>query len=178
MKARAINDFSGTSLAGHPALEQPRMDEQSAFFQAIFPLPDLEATRDLGARIAASLKPGDTVALEGELGAGKTTLARAILTGLGVDETVPSPTFTLVQSYVAPQLMISHYDLYRLKNPREMDELGMEEALEVGAVLVEWPERAGDRLPLNRLSIALHGEKKERRAALRGPSRWRELFHA
>jgi tRNA threonylcarbamoyl adenosine modification protein YjeE len=151
------------------------MVEQSTLFQAIFPLPDLGATRTLGARIAATLKLGDMVALAGELGAGKTTLARAILTGLGVAETVPSPTFTLVQSYDTARLHVSHFDLYRLKSGRELDELGLDEALEYGAALVEWPERAEGRLPEDRLTVALRGEKEARRADLRGPARWREL---
>jgi tRNA threonylcarbamoyl adenosine modification protein YjeE len=130
----------------------------------------------LGARIARMLRPGDTVALQGPLGAGKTTLARAILTGLGVEEAVPSPTFTLVQGYATPHLAVSHYDLYRLNTARELDELGLDEALQTGAALIEWPERAASRLPSDRLSIELVGEGKERRAVMRGPLRWRELL--
>jgi tRNA threonylcarbamoyl adenosine modification protein YjeE len=153
---------------------------QTGHFQGVFPLPDLEATFMLGARIAAALKPGDAVALHGELGAGKTTLARAILVNLGVEEAVPSPTFTLVQSYATPHLAISHYDLYRLNSARELDELGLEEALQNGAALIEWPERAEGRLPHDRLHIELSGEReqKERRAVIRGPERWRELLDA
>jgi tRNA threonylcarbamoyl adenosine modification protein YjeE len=143
---------------------------------ALFPLPDLTATGRLGARIAGHLRPGDLVALCGELGAGKTTLARAILASLGVAENVPSPTFTLVQSYETPALTISHYDLYRLKNAREMDELGLEDALEQGAALVEWPERAAARLPADRLTVELLGYGDGRRAALNGPGRWRDLL--
>ena len=154
------------------------MNRQTALFQAVFPLPNLGATQRLGARIAFVLKPGDTVALSGDLGAGKTTLARAILAGLGVDETVPSPTFTLVQSYDTPGLTVSHYDLYRLKHAREMDELGLEEALETGAALIEWPERAENRLPPDRLNVNLYSGEDERRAALQGPARWRELMDA
>jgi tRNA threonylcarbamoyl adenosine modification protein YjeE len=154
------------------------MNGQLSHFQGLFPLPDLEATKRLGARIAAVLKCGDAVALQGELGAGKTTLARAILTGLGVEESVPSPTFTLVQTYATPALKISHYDLYRLKNAREMDELGLDEALETGAALIEWPERAEDRLPPDRLNIELSGEREERRAIMQGPGRWQELLNA
>ena len=151
------------------------MCEQSTLFQAVFPLPDLGATQVLGARIAATLKKGDTVALAGDLGAGKTTLARAILAGLGVAEAVPSPTFTLVQSYATPGLSVSHFDLYRLKNGRELEELGLDEALEHGAALIEWPERAEGRLPPDRLTVELHGEREERRATLSGPARWQEL---
>lgn len=146
-------------------------------FQAVFLLPDMGATETLGARIARRLRVGDTVALSGDLGAGKTTLARAILTSLGVAENVPSPTFTLVQNYETPKLSVSHYDLYRLKNAREMEELGLEEALEMGAALIEWPERADGRLPQDRLMVELSAEGDGRRAALSGPVRWRELMH-
>ena len=154
------------------------MTDQSRFFQAVFPLPDLGATQMLGARIAGALRPGDTVALSGDLGAGKTTLARAILASLGVTEAVPSPTFTLVQSYDTPHLSVSHYDLYRLKSEGEMDELGLEDALELGAALIEWPERAGNRLPRERLTVTLRAAPEGRRADLSGPSRWRELAHS
>ena len=135
-------------------------------------LPDLAATAGLGARIAALLGPGDLVALSGDLGAGKTTLARAILAGLGVAEHVPSPSFTLVQAYETQRLVVRHVDLYRLKNASELAELGLEEALEDGAVLVEWPERAN--LPAS-LRIELEGEGAGRRAMLQGAARWRAL---
>jgi hypothetical protein len=151
------------------------MGEQSTLFQAVFPLPDLGATEALGARIAAALRKGDAVALAGDLGAGKTTLARAILTSLGISEAVPSPTFTLVQNYGTAHLNISHFDLYRLKSARELDELGLDEALEQGAALIEWPDRAEGRLPANRLTVELRGENQARRASLSGPPRWQEL---
>jgi tRNA threonylcarbamoyl adenosine modification protein YjeE len=146
-------------------------------FQAVFLLPDLAATATLGVRIADQLRKGDTVALCGDLGAGKTTLARAILTSLGVGEHVPSPTFTLVQNYETPKLSISHYDLYRLKSAPEMEELGLDEALEFGAALIEWPERAGAYLPPDRLTVELSAHQDERRALLSGPARWRELLN-
>ena len=137
-------------------------------------LPDLAATAALGAAIAARLERGDTVLLQGDLGSGKTTLARAILTALGVQEAVPSPTFTLVQAYDTPRLTVSHYDLYRLKRAEEMDELGLDEALEDGAALIEWPERAKDRLPSDALVVHLSAEA-ERRAVLEGPAQWCKL---
>ena len=153
------------------------MNRHSALFQAVFPLPDLDATHRLGARIAAVLKPGDTVTLSGDLGAGKTTLARAILAGLGVDENVPSPSFTLVQSYSTPRLTVSHFDLYRLKHARELDELGLEEALETGAALIEWPERAEGRLPPDALHIALAASGPDSRiATINGPAKWAKYF--
>jgi tRNA threonylcarbamoyladenosine biosynthesis protein TsaE len=145
-------------------------------FRMSVALPDLAATTSLGARIATALRPGDAVALAGDLGAGKTTLARAILRALGVTESVPSPTFTLVQSYRTAGMTVSHYDLYRLKNPSEMAELGLEEALEDGAVLVEWPERAA--LPQDALQVRLDSEDGERRAVLEGPARWQILAGA
>ncbi len=151
------------------------MADQDTHF-AVFPLPDLRATEALGTRIAGHLRPGDLVALSGDLGAGKTTLARAILTSLGVAENVPSPTFTLVQGYQTAALTVSHYDLYRLKSARELDELGLEEALEQGAVLLEWPERADARLPGDRLTVELSMQSDGRRAVLSGPRRWRDVL--
>ena len=143
-------------------------------FRMIVALPGLEATEALGAAIAARLGKGDAVLLEGDLGSGKTTLARAILVALGVAENVPSPTFTLAQTYATERLAVTHYDLYRLKRASEMDELGMEEALDEGAVLIEWPERAGGRVPANGLVVRLEAEA-ERRAILEGPAAWWSL---
>jgi len=152
------------------------MAQISETFRGDFPLPDLDATTRLGAGIARSLRAGDVVALWGDLGAGKTTLARAILRGLGVTEDVPSPTFTLVQNYdTSPP--VAHYDLYRLKHAREMEELGFDDALADGAVLVEWPERAPEALPLDALHVRLKLQDGARRAALTGPERWEGLMH-
>src|SRR5580698_8790575 len=147
-------------------------------FRITVGLPDLAATTALGARIAAVLKAGDTVTLAGDLGAGKTTLARAILRALGVAESVPSPTFTLVQNYQAGGIAVSHYDLYRLDQPSQIHELGLEEALENGAVLVEWPERAERYLPPDALRVSLDGQDGARRAVLEGPARWHSLESA
>lgn len=155
---------------GGRGLEQAMNDG----FRMTVALPDLAATAALGAAIAAHLARGDAVLLMGDLGSGKTTLARAILTAMGVDETVPSPTFTLVQTYETSHFPISHYDLYRLKRPSEMDELGLDEALDNGAALIEWPERAKDRLPPDALSVHLLADR-ERQATLVGPARWRSL---
>lgn len=141
------------------------------------PLPDLAATEKLGAAIAARLGVGDAVLLKGELGSGKTTLARAILAALGVAENVPSPTFTLVQAYETPRLLVSHYDLYRLKREGELEELGLDEALDQGAALIEWPERAESRMPPDALVAALEADK-ERRAILEGAPRWKSLEEA
>ncbi|HEV7960168.1 MAG TPA: tRNA (adenosine(37)-N6)-threonylcarbamoyltransferase complex ATPase subunit type 1 TsaE [Rhizomicrobium sp.] len=146
-------------------------------FRMTVALPDLAATTALGAAIAGRLAPGDAVLLKGDLGSGKTTLARAILAALGVTENVPSPTFTLVQAYVTPRLVVSHYDLYRLKRESELEELGLEDALDQGAALIEWPERAEGRLPADAL-IALLDADWERRAVLEGPTRWKALEQA
>jgi tRNA threonylcarbamoyl adenosine modification protein YjeE len=139
-------------------------------------LADAAQTAALGARIAASLAPGDAVALEGDLGAGKTTLARAILAALGLAEDVPSPTFTLVQRYETARLAVSHFDLYRVEDESEMEELGLDEALSDGAALIEWPERAGSWLPADALHVqlAIAGETA-RRVRLSGPSKWAGL---
>jgi len=145
-------------------------------FRGDVPLPDLDATTRLGAGIAGALRPGDAVALWGDLGAGKTTLARAILRALGVKEDVPSPTFTLVQSYNT-RLPVAHYDLYRLKQAREMEELGFEDALDRGAVLVEWPERAPEVLPPEALHVRLGLRETGRLARITGPGRWKSLLH-
>ncbi|MFO1247794.1 MAG: tRNA (adenosine(37)-N6)-threonylcarbamoyltransferase complex ATPase subunit type 1 TsaE [Alphaproteobacteria bacterium] len=152
------------------------MSQTSETFREEFPLPDLSATARLGKAIAAGLGVGDAVALWGDLGAGKTTLARAILQAMGVAEDVPSPTFTLVQNYeTAPP--VAHYDLYRLKSAREIQELGFEDALDQGAVLVEWPERAPEALPPQALHVRLGMTDGARTARVTGPSRWEKLLH-
>jgi hypothetical protein len=121
------------------------------------PLPDEAATLRFGRLLAEELLPGDVVALAGSLGAGKTTLARAIMRALSGDETleVPSPTFTLMQAYDTPRGPVVHADLYRVADPQELAELGFEEAAETGILLVEWPERAGGALKEDRLEIAI-----------------------
>lgn len=140
-------------------------------------LADMAATGRLGARIAEELGVGDAVLLKGDLGAGKTTLARAILQALGVEEIVPSPTFTLVQTYETKRLVVWHYDLYRIEDVEELDELGLDEALAEGAALIEWPERGANRMPDDALVVELTitGENA-RTAALSGPPRWNDLI--
>ena len=109
------------------------------------PLPDLAATAAFGARIAAALKPGDVIALSGGLGAGKTTLARAIIAALGHEGEVPSPTFAILEPYDAPPLRLPlvHADFYRLENPAELEELGLDDYREGAVLLAEWPDHAG-----------------------------------
>ena len=121
-----------------------------------FRLVDEAATARLGAAVAAALQEGDAVCLSGPLGAGKSTLARALVRALTTpEEEVPSPTFTLVQFYEGPRLKVAHFDLYRLSDPDEAYEIGLDEALEDGAVAIEWPERLHGRLPPNRLDIEI-----------------------
>ena len=122
----------------------------------VFELPDEAATAALAARIAALARPGDVIALKGELGAGKTSFARAFIRArVGHDEIVPSPTFTLAQAYDFPDVTIWHFDCFRLRDPEEGWELGIEDAFRDGISLIEWPERLGHLLPARRLEITL-----------------------
>ena len=108
-------------------------------------LPDIAATAAFGARIAAVLRAGDVVALSGGLGAGKTTLARAIIAALGYQGEVPSPSFAIIETYDPPllRLPLVHADFYRLDDPAELAELGLDHYREAAALLAEWPEHAG-----------------------------------
>jgi tRNA threonylcarbamoyl adenosine modification protein YjeE len=130
-------------------------------------LKDDAATRQLGEDLALALKIGDCLALSGELGAGKSALARALLRAMADDAglEVPSPTFTLVQSYPL-RIPISHFDLYRLGDPSELVELGFDEMLETGICLVEWPEMAETELPTEKIALRLETEGVGRRAAI------------
>ena len=142
------------------------------------PLPDEAATRALGRAIAEALRPGEAVCLFGPLGAGKSTLARALIRALTTpDEDVPSPTFTLVQFYEGARLNVAHFDLYRLTDADEAYEIGLDEALEDGAAVIEWPERLAGRLPADRLDVEIAlsdtGEAGEgRQARLTGHGAW------
>jgi tRNA threonylcarbamoyl adenosine modification protein YjeE len=129
-------------------------------------LPDEAATNRLAARLAPHIKPGDVIALHGGLGAGKTTFARALISRLmGADTEVPSPTYTLVQTYEAPGLPVYHFDLYRLEDPGEVMELGWDETMD-GLALIEWPGKAGAHLPQWRLDLALSEIEEGRTARL------------
>lgn len=109
----------------------------------IVDLPDLTAMETLGARIAANMRAGDVIALSGPLGAGKTTLARAILRAAGHAGEVPSPSYTLVEMYAGSEPPIAHADFYRLDDPSDADELGLDDYREGAVLIAEWPERAG-----------------------------------
>lgn len=134
---------------------------------------DLNRLDVLANRVALSLKTGDVVTLSGPLGAGKTTFARALVTHLGDEDEVPSPTFALMQRYETPRLNLIHCDFYRLEPP-ELEELGLDDALDDACLLIEWPERAGDWLPADRLDIALAetSDPNTRHLTLTGHGTW------
>jgi tRNA threonylcarbamoyladenosine biosynthesis protein TsaE len=136
------------------------------------------ATDRLAAAVAALARPGDVILLKGDLGTGKTRFARGFIAaraGRALD--VPSPTFTLVQTYELPGGAVWHFDLYRLERPQDAAELGIDEAFTEGISLVEWPDRLGEAAPADRLEIALvYGDAPEERCAtLSGFGRWADL---
>ncbi len=143
-------------------------------------LDDQAATAALAGRLAPLLRRGDVVALWGDLGSGKTSFARALITALppadpgAAPEEVPSPTFTLVQVYDRRPAPVWHFDLYRIQAPEEVLELGFEEALAEAVSLIEWPERLGPLLPEDRLDLRLDfGASPEARVArLEGRGAW------
>ena len=153
----------------------PKTDA-SAAFEKVLVLADEQATTAFGAQLALFLKAGDVVALTGDLGAGKTTLARSAIRTLAPDDgefEVPSPTFTLVQAYDFTRIPVTHFDLYRIVAAEEVLELGFDEALQEGAVFVEWPERMAGYLPGTRLDIAIsYDDAGGRRAVLIGHGSW------
>ena len=139
-------------------------------------LDDEAATTRLGQAIAPLLAPGEAVLLDGPLGMGKSTLARGLIRALaGPDEDVPSPTFTLVQFYETDP-PIAHFDLYRLERPEEAREIGLDEALDVGAALIEWPVRLGEDLARvlgpDWLTISFSEEGSGRDATVSGVGAW------
>lgn len=137
--------------------------------ETVLSLLDEAATTMLGERLAFLLRPGDTVLLEGPIGAGKSHLARALIRArLGRMEDVPSPTFTLVQTYEASDTEIWHADLYRLGHPDEVLELGLEQAFGSAICLIEWPDRLGPHVPRDALVIRLSVAGEGRLAALHG----------
>lgn len=138
-------------------------------------LPSERATGKLAAALAALARVGDIFALAGDLGTGKTVLARAFIRARGAgDEEVPSPTFTLVQSYELSEGPVHHFDLYRLDAPDDALELGIEEAFSDGISLIEWPERLGPWLPRSALTVdlALGARRGARQATLSGDADW------
>ena len=145
-------------------------------------LPDEAATAALAARLAPLLRTGDLVALSGGLGVGKTAFCRALINALpGAKEEVPSPTFTLVQVYERGDRQVWHFDLYRLEDPQEVRELGLDDALADGICLIEWPERLEAGLRAERLDLHLAmrpADDRARLATLRGQGTWAERLAA
>ena len=138
-------------------------------------IADEAATEALAVRIAEISGAGDLIALHGNLGVGKTVFARAFIRSrTGPDEEVPSPTFTLVQSYDCDPAPIYHFDLYRVNQPDEILELGFEDAMADGTVLVEWPERLGPYMPRDRLDIEIRqgSRPNSRSIRLTGQGYW------
>lgn len=127
------------------------------------PLPDMAATERLAHALALYLRRGDLLALQGPLGAGKTAFARALLRALGVEGEIPSPTFTLLQTYDTANFSVHHFDLYRLKSASELDELGWDDACTDSVVIVEWPERCHDQLPQDYLLLQFSMDEKNNR---------------
>ena len=143
-------------------------------------LPDADATTRLGQIIAPLLEAGDSVLLYGPLGMGKSTLARGLIRALTTpDEDVPSPTFTLVQFYES-EPAVAHFDLYRLTRPEEAFEIGLDEALDEGCAIIEWPERLGDDpsafLGPDRLLVTISEQGDGRLATVSGAGRWETLI--
>ena len=136
-------------------------------------LKDADETAALGSRLGPFLQPGDIVALDGDLGTGKTTFARGLIQSeLGGDQDVPSPTFTLVQTYDLPAGELWHFDLYRLEEPEEVYELGIEDAFSDAISMIEWPDRMGCLLPRDHLRIELTHKGDGRSVAFRGGEDW------
>lgn len=138
-----------------------------------------EASHALGVRLAAVVRPGDVIALSGELGAGKTSIARGLLAALGLEGEAPSPSFAIVQPYEPPEVRmpVLHVDLYRIEHPDEAEELGLDDARADSLLIVEWPERLGadawpDALWLS-LEVAPDGARS---LTARVPAAWRDRW--
>lgn len=141
-------------------------------------LPNPEATAAFGARIGARLAPGDAVWLIGPIGAGKTTLARGLISAwCGFEEDAPSPTYTLLQTYEGPRGVLTHADLYRLETADDAFELGLEDALIDGPLVVEWPERLEGFAPPHRLEITLRPIAAGRLAHIAAHGRCKDFAH-
>lgn len=141
-------------------------------------LADAAATLAVGAALATRLRAGDVIALAGDLGAGKTTLARGVLAALGLAEDAPSPTFAIVQPYAPPAVSVpvAHVDLYRIEAPGEIEELGLDDYRTDGVLLIEWPERLGDALWPDALLLSLVPEGAGRRLTATVPAAWEDRW--
>jgi tRNA threonylcarbamoyladenosine biosynthesis protein TsaE len=166
-----INKFLGLGAADHSAQHMLRLVAATLYnvwVMTAIDLVDETGTVALAAGVAAMAERGDIIALKGDLGAGKTTFARAFIRARADHAgEIPSPTFTLVQVYELEPTAVWHFDLYRLGTPNEAWELGIEQAFEDGISLIEWPERLGPLLPPRRLEITLEfGDRYNSRRAL------------
>ncbi len=142
-------------------------------------LADPAATEALGRALASDLRAGDVVTLSGPLGAGKTSIARGLLAGLGLAGEAPSPSFAIVQPYAPPEVRLPmlHVDLYRLDGAGELDELGLDEARYDSALVIEWPERAGEGAWPDALALTLSIEPNgARRLTARVPAAWKDRW--
>lgn len=142
-------------------------------------LADLEATTALGARLAELARPGDVIALSGPLGAGKTSIARGLLAALGLEAEAPSPSFAIVQPYEPPEVRfpVLHVDLYRIEDPDEAEELGLDDARTDSLLLVEWPERLGGAAWADALWLTLDVAADGARAlTAKVPAAWKDRW--
>jgi tRNA threonylcarbamoyladenosine biosynthesis protein TsaE len=138
-------------------------------------LSDPQATEAFGAHLAALVLPGDVITLQGTLGAGKTSIARGLLAALGLAGEAPSPSFAIVQPYAPPEvrLPVLHVDLYRIDDPDEIEELGLDDAERDSLLVVEWPERAGAQYWPHALALSLTIEPDGTRAlTAKVPAAW------
>ncbi len=132
------------------------------------PLPDLAATAELASRLAKLLKPGLVIYLQGELGAGKTTLVRDILAALGHKGITKSPTYTLVETYDLGALRVNHFDLYRLSDPSELEFIGIRDYVGSSSVCIfEWPQKGAGHIPAADIEITLELHGNSRKAVIR-----------
>ncbi len=142
-----------------------------------YPLLSQEDTKTLAVELAKTAQKGDIFLLEGDLGSGKTTFARFFIRHFfGEDVDIPSPTFTLVQTYPTPNLLIWHFDLYRLKDEGEIQELGLEEALSTGVCLIEWPEKLGSYKPSRCIVLKFEATREKRYVTLETIGYWETRF--
>ncbi|WP_066796109.1 tRNA (adenosine(37)-N6)-threonylcarbamoyltransferase complex ATPase subunit type 1 TsaE [Sphingomonas soli] len=142
-------------------------------------LADPQASHALGQRLAALVRPGDVIALSGDLGAGKTSIARGLLAGLGLEGEAPSPSFAIVQPYAPPEVRfpVLHVDLYRIEHPDEAEELGLDDARNDSLLIVEWPERLGESAWFDALWLSLEVTPDgARELTARVPAPWRDRW--
>lgn len=138
-----------------------------------------EDSHALGARLAAVVQPGDVIALSGELGAGKTSIARGLLAALGLEEEAPSPSFAIVQPYAPPEVRfpVLHVDLYRIEDPDEAEELGLDDARDDSLLIVEWPERLGQAAWADALWLSLETTPDGARSlTAQVPAAWKDRW--